>query len=115
MEGIPSKFADATKVGGAVNSLEDREVLQRDLDKLEDCAITNHMRFNREKCQILHLEWGNPRCTYRMRNEMLKSSATEWVLGFLVNGNFNMSQQCPGSQEDQPCPGGASGTTSPAS
>ncbi|KAJ7407663.1 hypothetical protein WISP_125359 [Willisornis vidua] len=27
-------------------------------------------------------------------------------LGVLVNGKLNMSQQCPGSWEGQPCPGG---------
>ncbi|KAJ7419757.1 hypothetical protein BTVI_24237 [Pitangus sulphuratus] len=55
LEGILSKFADRTKLGGAVDSLEGREALQRDLDKLEDWAITNHMKFSKGQCQILHL------------------------------------------------------------
>ncbi|KAF4791725.1 hypothetical protein TURU_127379 [Turdus rufiventris] len=52
---ILSKFADNTKLGGVVDFLEGREVLQRDLDKLEYWAIINHVKFNKER--ILHLVW----------------------------------------------------------
>ncbi|KAJ7405461.1 hypothetical protein BTVI_69079 [Pitangus sulphuratus] len=76
------------------------------LDKLEDWAITSHMKLNKGKYQILHLGGDNPGCPRRMGNEMLESSATERDLGVLVDGKLNLSQQCPGSQEGQPCPGG---------
>ncbi|KAJ7409721.1 rna-directed dna polymerase from mobile element jockey-like [Willisornis vidua] len=107
LEGILSKFANDTELGGAVDSLEGRDALQRGLSKVED----NHQPYkgitiNKGKCQILHLGWGNPGCACRLGNEMLESSAMERDLGVLVNGRLNMGQQCPGSQEGQPCPGG---------
>ncbi|KAJ7395962.1 hypothetical protein BTVI_149717 [Pitangus sulphuratus] len=94
LEGILSKSADDTKLAGAVDCLRGREALQGDLDKLEDWAITNNVKFKKGKCWILHVGWGNPGYTYRLGNEMLESSAAKRDLEVLVNGKLNMSQRC---------------------
>lgn len=44
LECILIKFVDDTKLGGTVDSLEGGEVLQRNPDKSEVWAITNHMK-----------------------------------------------------------------------
>ena len=77
LEGVLSKFADDTKLGGVVDSDEGGKALQRDRDRLESWAITNHMKFNNSKCQILHLGWGYPGYTYRLGDETLDSSPAE--------------------------------------
>ncbi|KAK4810682.1 hypothetical protein QYF61_007482 [Mycteria americana] len=89
-----SKFADDNKVGGAFDSLEGQEALQRDLDRLEHWAIINGMKLNKSKCRILHLGWSNAGHKYKLGEEWLESSPAERDLGVLVDSRLLLSQWC---------------------
>ena len=61
-EGVMSgvlKFADDTKILRRVDSDEDREALQRDLDRLVRWSEVWQMKFNVDKCKMMHIGRGN--------------------------------------------------------
>ncbi|CAJ0965440.1 unnamed protein product [Ranitomeya imitator] len=89
-----SIFADDTKLCKAVNTREDSILLQMDLDKLETWAERWQMRFNNDKCKVIHMGRGNQYHHYTLNGKPLGKSDREKDLGILVNDKLTWSSQC---------------------
>lgn len=76
--------ADGIKLDESVNLLEGRKVLQKNLNQW---AEANCMRFNKARCQVLHLSHNNPLQHYRLGTGWLEICPVEKHLEVLVNSS----------------------------
>jgi len=72
---------------------EGRAAIQRDLNRLEKWADRNLVKFNKDKCKVLHVGRNNPMYQSMLGVTKLESSFAENNLGVLVGTRLNVSQQ----------------------
>ncbi|PKU42350.1 rna-directed dna polymerase from mobile element jockey-like [Limosa lapponica baueri] len=91
---IRLQYQTDIKLSGEVDTSERKATLQEDLDRLEEWANKNLMKFNKDKFKVLHLGKHNPRVQHRLGSTQLGSSSVERDLGVLVDNNLDMSEKC---------------------
>jgi len=64
-----------------------------DLERLEEWTNEKLRKFNKAKCKVLHLDWGNPSYQYRLGDEWIENSPEEKDLGILVDKKLHMRNQ----------------------
>ena len=87
------KFADDSKLCKAISGQQDVSALQCDLTQLERWAEKWQMKFNEEKCVVMHLGKNNAKSQYSLGNIVLKSSERERDLGIIVDKTMKFSEQ----------------------
>lgn len=88
-----SKFADDTKIGGKVETIEDKIKIQADLDKIAEWSLKWKMDFNVDKCNVLHIGSKNVNFQYTMLGKVLNSVNEQKDLGVIVSNNFKVEKQ----------------------
>jgi ribonuclease P/MRP protein subunit RPP40 len=88
-----SKFADDTKAARVVDTDEDVQKLQEDLDGLAEWARTWQMLFNVDKCKVIHVGRNNAKHDYLMEGKKLIVVEEEKDLGVKVHQSLKTSSQ----------------------
>ncbi|CAM4547301.1 unnamed protein product [Lepidochelys olivacea] len=89
-----AKFADDTKLLKIIKSQADCKELQKDLSKLGDWVTKWQMKFNVDKCKIMHIGKHDPNYTYKMMESKLVVTTQEKDLGVIVDSSLKISTQC---------------------
>ena len=89
-----AKFADDTKLGGSALSVESCSTLQGDLNGIFQWSKTWGMKFNVDKCKVLHIGHNNINYQYTIDNRPMKVVFEEKDLGVIVTSDLKSHKQC---------------------
>ena len=98
VDSLCQMYADDTKLFANASNQQLREQIQKDLDNLVEWADKWQMRFNAEKCHVLHLGFNNANQDYHMKNHnssdrtRLKATMEEKDLGVLVDNELSFTK-----------------------
>ena len=89
-------YADDTKIGRHISCDDDRSALQSDLDNLVVWSRNWQLRFNLDKCKVLHMGRGNMKSQYSMQDDngqiyILQETAEEKDLGIWMDNSLKFS------------------------
>ena len=88
------KFADDTKLYARVGSQEQIALMQQSLNNCLEWGEDWQMRFNHDKCKVLHLGHGNGKFDYTLNGTPLAEVQCEKDLGVIIDQTLKPSKQC---------------------
>ena len=88
------KFADDTKLLGAVSTKEEVDELRKDLHKLFCWSQEWQMLFNVAKCGVVHIGHNNPKADYTLGGKQIDTLHEERDLGVIIDESLKCRKQC---------------------
>jgi len=88
------KFADDTKLFGAVSTKEEVDELRKDLHKLFCWSQEWQMLFNIAKCGVVHIGHNNPKEKYNLGGIQIDTLREERDLGVIIDESLKCRKQC---------------------
>ncbi len=79
-------YADDTKIALATPKTEDCVKLQRNVNLMKEWADKNRMKFNIDKCAVLHFGKKNLNYEYKLSQKAIRKSSAERDLGVIISG-----------------------------
>ena len=86
-------YADDTKILAIIQNNQDTILLQEDLLKLENWSKDWLLKFNTDKCKIMHFGIKNPKCEYKLNDQVLSETLLERDLGVLISNDLKWEKQ----------------------
>ena len=87
-------FADDAKLGREIQTIDDFNKLQGDLDLATLWCEYEGMILNPDKCVVMHFGKNNPHFEYTINNRKVKLSQEQSDLGVMINENLSFSNHC---------------------
>ena len=78
-------FADDTKIYRPIVTIQDKQLLQDDIVNLQEWSEKWQLKFNEDKCKVMHIGPHNPDLIYTMNNANLKACKFEKDLGVIID------------------------------
>ena len=88
------KFADDTKLYGIVDCQLEGQCLQQDIDRLGNWARDWKMKFNIDKCKVMHYGKDNIAFKYSLYGQQLAEESSEKDLGVTFSSDLKVNIQC---------------------
>ena len=86
-------FADDTKIMSKIVDDSSCNALQDDLNKLANWSNEWSIKFNEDKCKVMHIGKSNPHFDYKMNDHILQKTEIERDLGVLISNDLEWDQQ----------------------
>ena len=92
LNNISKLYADDKKLLSKIENEKDSQLFQQDIDQLVTWSNDWLLKFNIQKCHIMHFGKNNPKFKYNMEGKELNESTTERDIGVIITNELKPTE-----------------------